>query len=267
MSKGLIDTLIDSIFDEKWAGKRGEKLTERELRLVSLLGRKGKTLRNVYIPKDNGETSEIDVLFISQKGVFVFESKNYSGWIFGSENSQYWTATLPNGQKNRFYNPIRQNRTHLIWLKWYIGDEVPLFSVIVFSERCELKKIELTSTDVRVIQRDKTYSTVRDIWEASPDKLSDGEIDRIFEELKQLTNVSKEVKASHVQDIRQKYYAPAPEPPAETPSAPGDGERLCPRCGKPLILRTAKRGPNAGKQFYGCSGYPACKYTQPRPAG
>ena len=258
MSKGLLDILVDSVFDEKWVGKRGEKLTERELHLVSLLGRTGRTLRNVYVPKNNGETAEIDLLFISQKGIFVLESKNCSGWIFGSEQNQYWTATLPNGQKNRFYNPIRQNRTHITWLRRYIGDDVPLFSIIVFSERCELKKLELTSADAKVIKRDKTYSTVRTIWEANPDKLSNGDIDRIYEALKPLTNVSEAVKAAHVRDIRQRLSAP----PAETPpSAQKDAERICPRCGKPLVLRTARKGPNAGKPFYGCSGYPACRYT------
>ena len=75
MAKGLIDTILDSIFDENWVGCRGEKLTERELKLVNLFGRKGKTLRNLYVPKDNGETSEIDVVYITQKGIFVFESK------------------------------------------------------------------------------------------------------------------------------------------------------------------------------------------------
>ena len=50
MSKGLIDSILDSFFDEKWVGQRGEKLTERELKLVSLFGRKGKTLRNLYVP-------------------------------------------------------------------------------------------------------------------------------------------------------------------------------------------------------------------------
>ena len=33
----------------------------------------------------------------------------------------------------------------------------------------------------------------------------------------------------------------------------------CPQCGKPMVLRTAKTGQNAGKQFLGCSGYPDCK--------
>ncbi|MDY0145168.1 MAG: four helix bundle suffix domain-containing protein [Kiritimatiellia bacterium] len=37
----------------------------------------------------------------------------------------------------------------------------------------------------------------------------------------------------------------------------------CQRCGKPMALRTAHKGPNAGAQFWGCSGYPDCKATQP----
>ena len=37
---------------------------------------------------------------------------------------------------------------------------------------------------------------------------------------------------------------------------------ICPRCGKELVLRTARRGENAGKQFYGCSGYPRCRYVK-----
>jgi len=36
----------------------------------------------------------------------------------------------------------------------------------------------------------------------------------------------------------------------------------CPACGKPMVLRKAKTGPNAGKPFWGCSGYPACKAVQ-----
>lgn len=36
----------------------------------------------------------------------------------------------------------------------------------------------------------------------------------------------------------------------------------CLACGKPMTLRKAKAGPNAGKPFWGCSGYPACKAIQ-----
>lgn len=80
MAKGFIDKIFNQIFDADWVGRHGEKLTERELNLVRLFGRKGRVLRNVYVPKDNGETSEIDVVFITQKGIFVIESKNSVGF-------------------------------------------------------------------------------------------------------------------------------------------------------------------------------------------
>lgn len=36
-------------------------------------------------------------------------------------------------------------------------------------------------------------------------------------------------------------------------------EMCCPRCGSPMVLRTAKRGERSGKRFYGCSTYPKCR--------
>jgi four helix bundle suffix protein len=36
----------------------------------------------------------------------------------------------------------------------------------------------------------------------------------------------------------------------------------CPLCGKPMALRTARKGQHAGSQFWGCSGYPECKGTR-----
>ena len=48
---------------------------------------------------------------------------------------------------------------------------------------------------------------------------------------------------------------------ALSPSAP-----LCPRCEAPMVLRTARRGANAGEQFWGCSTYPKCQATRPATA-
>lgn len=204
MAKDIIDKFLDKyIFTPEWMGRRGEKLTERELKLVRFLGRDGKILRNVYIPKENGETSEIDVLYITQKGIFVIESKNYSGWVFGSEKNYQWTVSLSNGIKNKLYNPIEQNQTHMKWLQNYVGEDIPLFSIITFSERCTLKlKGEFT---VPVINRDHLYATIRNIWNKSEDKLSDEQVNELYEKLKELTKVSKEDKMKHVEDIKKKY--------------------------------------------------------------
>ncbi len=266
-----MDKILDNIFDDEWVGKHGEKLTERELKFARLMGKKGKILRNIYLPKENGETSEVDIVYITQKGIIVFESKNYSGWIFGDEKNKNWTASLPNGQKNQFYNPIMQNRTHMKWIASFVGEDIPLFSVIVFSERCELKKVTVLSEDIKVIKRDYTYAAVRDIWEKHPDTVSDEKIEELYSKLKGLTNVSAEVKAAHIDNIEKKYKAletetAEPNIPVDLNYSRNDISQeeglLCPKCGSKLVLRTAKKGDNAGNQFYGCSAFPKCRYIK-----
>lgn len=89
MGKSFLGTLIDKfIITNEVVGKIGEMKIENELNLVKLLGRKGKTLRNIYVPTEDEGTSEMDAAFITQEGIFVFESKNYSGWIFENEKNQ-----------------------------------------------------------------------------------------------------------------------------------------------------------------------------------
>lgn len=64
-------------------GKYGEYLIYKQLKHLERMG--GKFLFNLYIPKGKEETTEIDVLLLCSKGLFVLESKNCSGWIFGNE--------------------------------------------------------------------------------------------------------------------------------------------------------------------------------------
>lgn len=280
MGKGLVDLLADVINDLYWTderiGRHGEKLTERKLNLINLFGRKGKTLKNIYIPKDNGETSEIDLVYITQKGIFVIESKNYSGWIFGDANSQYWTSCLPNGDKNRFYSPLKQNRTHIKWLGNYMANfssiNIPLISIIVFSDRCELKKVPADSPEAIICKRENLYWRIRQIWDVFPDVISENDIEITYSILSKLTNVSEAQKQAHIDNINKNisrgYSSPmkqaaTPSPTVQiVPTQQQNTVPLCPKCNSPLVLRTAKKGNNTGNQFYGCSNFPKCRYIQ-----
>lgn len=123
--------------------------------------------------------------------------------MFGSEKNYQWTVSLSNGIKNKLYNPIKQNQTHIKWLQNYVREDIPLFSIISFSERCTLKlKGEFT---VPVINRDYLYATIRNIWNKSEDKLLDEQVNELYEKLKELTKVSKEDKMKHVEDTKKKY--------------------------------------------------------------
>ena len=93
---------------------------------------------------------------IAETGIYVFESKNYSGWIFGDEKGKNWTQVLENKQKNHFYNPVWQNNGHITALKYATGFHNPELykSHIVFSERCTLKKVNVNLPNVFVMKSD-----------------------------------------------------------------------------------------------------------------
>lgn len=69
----------------------------------------------------------------------------------------------------------------------------------------------------------------------------------LYNKLKVLTNVDEATRIKHINDIDKKV---------------SKNLKICPICNRELIVRTAKRGQHVGKKFYGCSGYPACKYTK-----
>ncbi len=184
-------------------GRYGEYLIYKYLQNFEYDG--AKFLFNIYVPKRNEETTEIDVLMISRKGLFVFESKNYSGWIFGSENQKYWYQTLPKGRrrshKESFYNPIFQNSTHVKYLKSLIETTIPIFSVIVFSDRCTLKNINLQKSDVYVVNRYNINKLISHIFNNSPDILDNVQIEKIFNDLYPFTHVDEQMKQQHINNI------------------------------------------------------------------
>ena len=257
------NSFLSTLFD---LGRNGEYQIYNRLRKYEKSG--GKFLFNCYLPKDNGETTEIDVLLITSAGIFAFESKNYSGWIFGDEKSKNWTQTLPQGKgrshKEQFFNPIIQNKVHIKWLRSIVGNEVPLYSIIVFSERCTLKNVNVTSNDVHVINRQMILSTVERVRIMQSRILSQEEVNEIYNKLYPFTQVSEEQKYQHILNIKENYNTNQSNNKKviikNEASVDSVSLQTCPKCGAQLVLRTAKRGANSGQQFYGCSNYPKCHY-------
>lgn len=95
-------------------------------------------VHNVTVRVDDG-TTQIDHVVISKYGIFVIETKNYFGWIFGKEREPKWTRSA-NGKTESFQNPIRQNIRHIKSLSELLGVEEYLFhSVIAFCGDSEFK--------------------------------------------------------------------------------------------------------------------------------
>jgi len=193
-------------------------------------------VKNVTIPTANG-TTQIDQVIVSRYGIFVVETKNMDGWIFGSENDKQWTQNLF-GHKYRFQNPLHQNYRHTMALSEFLGiDHDKFFSVVMFWGESEFKTPMPESVMDRGLPR-YIKSKTRILF-------PNNEVQQIVAAIQsgRLPTTWK-TKTDHVDALKQRFTSTT----------------VCPKCGSPLVLRTAKSGKNAGNQFYGCSGFPKCRY-------
>lgn len=220
-------------------GVRGEARVARELR--ALQDEDFQVFNDVLLKTQRG-TSQIDHVVISTYGIFVIETKNYSGWIHGNENSEYWTQTLYR-TKSKFRNPIKQNWAHIYALKEVLSDfrQVSYHSIVVFSGDAELKNI---SSRIPIIYSHELIGTIRDtrgIHSLSVEQVAD-----IADRLSIVSIQDREAKREHVYHVKAQIHERRQK----------EFFLICPRCGGNLVVRKGQYG-----KFYGCSNYPKCKYT------
>ena len=217
-------------------GKKGERQVAR---ILIRLPDDYTVFNDVYINVD-GHDNQIDHIVLSPYGIFVIETKRYSGWIYGSEKAQYWAKNVY-GQKYEFYNPLRQNFAHVMALRKLL--ELPqawFFPIVVFAGNVEL-------------QSEFPHNTVIYIEELRDEILSHTEAlipeDILKKAINKLTYSSfttRDTASDHLKAIRETIN--------RRDIAINNG--LCPQCGGTLVYRQGKYG-----DFWGCSNYPQCHFT------
>ncbi|WP_439475786.1 NERD domain-containing protein [Algoriphagus formosus] len=217
---------------EFWIAKRLNRLNKKDyIVLNDVLLRMGKA------------STQIDHIVIAKSGLFVLETKNYKGWIHGHENSTYWKQTIFKKQF-KFQNPIIQNKSHVYYLKQALRDipRIDYYPVVVFSERAVLKNVTTWSP---VIYSSELIQTIKNM--NSEPKLTDEQMRKISVRLNGLRMQGGRDRKEHIRRIRNKNRI-------ETKNS---DSRICPRCGSQLRIRKGRLG-----EFFGCSSYPACTYTE-----
>lgn len=85
-------------------------------------------------------TTQVDHILVSRFGVFVIETKDYSGWIFGHRDDRHWTSVHFRA-KFRFQNPIHQNDLHIRAVQELLNflPAGVIKSVVVFTGNAEFR--------------------------------------------------------------------------------------------------------------------------------
>jgi len=194
-------------------------------------------IHNVIVPASNG-TTQIDHVLVSIYGIFVIETKNLDGWIFGSGEQETWTQSFF-AKKSQFQNPLRQNYRHTRCLATFLGlDHDLMRSVVFFIGDCKLK----TKMPDNVL----TSGLSSYITNFTKPVLTHARVLEIEQQLLALRAGRTVSRSEHLESLEDRYGSIT----------------TCPKCGGKLMRRVAKNGPMAGNAFYGCSSYPKCRYTK-----
>ena len=233
----LVLVLILKVSKRKILGVMGEAQCSSILR--RLPKDKYNVINDVLIKHDKG-TTQIDHIVVSVYGIFVIETKNYNGKIYGNDQSDNWTKSI---YKNRFsfYNPIKQNYGHIKAIKNFLNlkDSSKIIGIVAFSNRATLKVH--TESNVVLFKRLK-----RTIKKYDTPLLSKEEVYEYTSALENVCDYSNNEKRAHVKEVKAKVRDKKKK----------IRKGICPFCGSKLKKKRSLKG-----YYYKCRN-PHCSFTQ-----
>ncbi|WP_417909724.1 NERD domain-containing protein [Candidatus Electronema sp. PJ] len=234
--------LVKLLKSRRFKGFMGEVRVNRAIRR-HLDRRVYHAFSNVTLPSNNG-TTQIDHVLISPYGIFVLETKNMQGLISGSKQERSWTQQI-DSHVCSFQNPLHQNYKHTKALHELLGvSEAHIFSLIVFVGNGTFA----TEMPENVVQGSNVIQLIK---ARNKRVFNAAKIEAILSALKtaQLKN-NFSTRRKHIRHVQSLVKDKAEQ------------AQLCPLCGRPMVLRAAKQGKNAGRAFWGCSAFPHCSGTR-----
>ena len=196
--------------NEQWANRKGE-LGEYKINIqLDQFPKNYKYHSDLLIKNKKSSTgySQIDHVIITPYGIFVIETKNYQGTIYGGKDQKTW---LING-KFKMMNPLLQNYGHIQAIKDLIDKKYHEFfiSIVSFTKRCTLKidpdlqKIqsnELVIYDILLSEFINRKVAILKLLHNEP-VLTNDEIDWIYNTLSQSNVLDPSIRKQHVEKIK-----------------------------------------------------------------
>lgn len=225
------------------AGRRGERAIK--WRLGWLPDDRYAVINDLLFTNYRGSTTQIDHVVVSPYGIFVIETKNISGKIYGSDNAEKWRRYW-RYRDLEFGNPVLQNKAHIDALTNALRNypEARFVSIIAFTTNADLR-VQVHDAYVMYSSQARRFIKHRDTPIMSTETAR-----QIYEYLLSINTTDRTIRHKHAERAQQSKEN------YEHRKSEAIKNGLCPKCGGKLILRQGKFG-----SFYGCSNYPRCKYT------
>ena len=241
-------------------------------------------LHDLYIKTKSGLSAQIDFLVVAPKCNYIIECKNLFGNIEITNNGEF-IRTLQFGNrffKEGIYSPITQNERHMKVLQECRTEDAGVLTRMVKNATFDnfFKGIVVLANPKTVVNSRFAPKEIKDKVIRADQLLryiidTEAQSKELPSTRKQMLECAQKFLDMNVEerpDYLDNYEALVNEVGVSQTSGSTsifpilnmqtEDKLICPRCGNPLVLRTAKKGNNAGNQFYGCSTYPKCTYIQ-----
>jgi hypothetical protein len=221
-------------------GRVGEALVNLNNGL-RLYGEDYQKIRDLTLRLKDGSTTQIDHVVLSPYGIFVIETKNMQGWIFGSEHQKSWTQSIY-GKKYTFQNPLLQNYRHIKALEEVLNIKEGLFSIVTFVGESQFK----TTMPKNVFYGGAYIGYIKSFKRRL---FSDKELAMMVSRLNtERLKRGRATNREHIKGVKKRNT-----------SYMGDPKITCSRCSSVMVERLNRKTKEA---FLGCSAYPRCRHTE-----
>lgn len=152
-----LEQKVAQVKQQNFATQRGKEGEKEVNNVLNSLGKDYVSLSGIILKTKKGST-ELDHIVVSPYGIFVIETKNYSGKVVGDDDYKDWLHYDKAGKERKFYSPIKQNAGHIGTLRRTINKPESVFiPIVVFAGKAELKIKSKTT----VIKLDSLASTIK----------------------------------------------------------------------------------------------------------
>ena len=162
-----------------------------------------KVISNLYVPCTDNKTTEVDILLITNKGVFVIESKAFNGLIYGNTNVKYWKLIYNNIQRYSFFNPVWQNKLHINSISKLLNINISYFeSIICFGAYSKIKRVNNLKKHTKLSTVDNIYEVIYKLYDSRNNYYTNIEVDNIYTQLLKYKFVSNEIIKKHTKLVK-----------------------------------------------------------------
>lgn len=167
-----------------------------------------KILVDLQIPTPEGNTTQVDLIFLHKTGIYVIESKILNCCtVHGNNTDDYWLKEYSNGDSYTFHNPLYQNYAHLRSLNSLLSKYKSrcFLSFIVFGYNCSIEyHDQLSSLNYKtsILNSSNFKKEIKKTVDSRLPIISDDDLISIYKNLDQYSKVSQSSKKAHVEYVK-----------------------------------------------------------------